>query len=252
MIAALRTAIRTLTIVPLRGRDASDFTHSLFFFPLAGAIVALSVWPLFAARATLFDGHSLVLAVLCVGLVSFLTGGLHLDGLADCADAFGGGRGDKDRILSILKDPRIGSFGATALVLDLLLKVALYQSCVRVGDFIPIAVSLVLSRNLQALILSFFPYARGKEGTAHPFSGARRFRIFLVFEFVAISALFSFVEPLRMLAPIVVLAVALSALACLASSKKIGGITGDVVGAANEIFELVVLLCFAVFSQGSP
>lgn len=112
--------MRTLTVLPVPGRDAEKLCDALPWFPVAGFLLgallytagrgALALMPSFWPQAA---------GLLVVAGSAWLTRGLHLDGLADCADGFGGAH-DKTKILAIMKDPRVGAFGVVALVIALL------------------------------------------------------------------------------------------------------------------------------------
>jgi len=120
---ALVAAFAFLTRLPVwRGplRD-EDLGRSVSFFPLVGLVLGLGVTGLAAA----VQGHLPpgLIAILLAALLAGLTGGLHLDGVADVFDALGGGRRDRARMLEIMRDSRIGAHGAAALILVLLAKV---------------------------------------------------------------------------------------------------------------------------------
>jgi len=122
MTWGLVTAFRTLTILPVPGRDAGEMASSLPWFPVVGGVLG----SLFAALALvtneLSGGHwpgGAAAAALAGGIV--LTRAIHLDGLADWADGFGGG-GDRKKTLAIMKDSATGVFGVTAIVAVLLIK----------------------------------------------------------------------------------------------------------------------------------
>ena len=118
MFNGLTTAVRTLSILPLPGRDAASFAASLGWFPLVGSLIAL---PLCAMAIYLGEHWSAGAAMLMVASSVVLTRGLHLDGLADCVDGFGGGA-KRERVLEIMKDPCVGAFGAMSLILVLAAK----------------------------------------------------------------------------------------------------------------------------------
>ena len=126
MIQDILTAFRTLTIIPIPGKDTENFSRSLCFFPLIGALLGFVVILLVHSAGAIGSKHPFVLALLSMAIVTWLTGGLHIDGLGDVADAFGGGK-NKEHILELLKDPAMGSFGVCAIVFDILIKAGCWE-----------------------------------------------------------------------------------------------------------------------------
>jgi len=133
-MTALLAALGLLTRVPVRRAfSESEVEAATAFYPIIGAAIgSIQVAALWIAVVWLpvpaGDGGasrvpSMVLAVCLVALAVWMTGGLHVDGLADTADGFGGGR-SREEVLAIMRDPRVGAYGAVSVVLLLLLKVA--------------------------------------------------------------------------------------------------------------------------------
>lgn len=155
---ALVVALELLTRIPvpvaveatpsLRGR-------SLHWYPLVGLILGL----LLAAVAALLPVVPLMAAVVLVAVWVLLTGGLHLDGLADSADAWVGGMGDRERTLAIMKDPACGPAGVVALVLVLLAKVAALAVLLAQG-FVPWWLVPMAARGVLPLAFVALPYVR--------------------------------------------------------------------------------------------
>jgi adenosylcobinamide-GDP ribazoletransferase len=125
MDSALVTALRTLTIVPLPGRDTDNYPGSLRFFPVAGGLIALLLYPFFWLCQQIPEDFHQIQGLIFTVVSIVITGGLHIDGIADVADGFIGGK-DKDTILKIMKDSRIGTFGGVAIGFDLLFRFVLY------------------------------------------------------------------------------------------------------------------------------
>lgn len=185
--------------------------------------------------------HPQVLAALSVALITWLTGCLHVDGLGDVADAFGSGKG-KERILEILKDPRMGSFGVTAIVLDLLMKVMCWQFFFARGEVGVVLWSLVFARSVQGLLIAFVPSARAGS-VAGPFRIETAFgRAMVVLSFLVTGSIAALEASLSTALLYAASSVVVSALFALYCMKKLDGITGDCVGAANELTEISVLL----------
>jgi adenosylcobinamide-GDP ribazoletransferase len=242
---AFITALRTLTILPVSGRDASVPADALSWFPAAGAVVGLALWFVQAILGAFFPGVPPAIAAVAVLLAGvLLTRGLHLDGLADWADASWGGWTPARR-LEIMKDPSLGTFGTLALILVLLAKWS--AICVLIEADAPVWVILacILSRTVQADLAVCFPYARPEGGTGAAFvnqaTGIHRRNAFLA------AFLFALVLGVFTLRPFVlgVVAIAAGRVFGHSCSKAFGGITGDILGAGNEIAETLVLILAA-------
>lgn len=232
----LRLALMTLTRLPaggLAGRlagPAPDMGRAAWAWPLAGALVgALSALVLWVA--TCLGLPPLVAALLAIGAGVIATGALHEDGLADLADGFWGGR-DKARRLEIMRDSRVGSYGVLALILSVGLRIgAIAALAGHPAALIGIAAA---SRALMVLPLWLLPPARtdGLGRAAGGLSGPQVAVVLLIG--LAIQALF---QPDRAILAFALMAVAVLALARLARAK-IGGQTGDVLGASQQVAEL--------------
>ena len=240
---SLIAALRFLTIIPIpgrRGHAPDDLARSLWSFPLVGLLLGgLTAGIFWAVGPHLPRPISAVLAVLVLLVWS---GGLHLDGVADCADGFFSSR-PRERILEIMRDSRIGAMGVIALVMLLALKgAALYalppSQLWRVLLLMPLA-----GRVGILLMLAMLPYARPEGGLATVFfAGSRRLALLPGLVLLALVAwllakslgLFSVLDALILLLPF-----------CLFCYAKIGGATGDTLGAACEIAETLTAVCFA-------
>ena len=227
---ATLAAVTFLTRLPVAGRlalDGDDVARAGAYFPIVGAAIGAGAGAV--ARRASPD------AAVVAGTLA--TGALHLDALADLADA--GGAGERERALEVMRDPRIGAFGATAIVCDLLLKrsalaaVADHRRAVRAG-----LACGALSRATPVLLAAALPNARG-EGTAEALSrggGLRATTAAAIALAAAITALGA--EGLRLAA----VAGALTLAAAAILNLWLGGVTGDALGASLEVTETVLLL----------
>ena len=238
----LVTAFRTLTILPFPGRDADDLADALPFFPIVGAVLGIIV----AVAAYVVSRHLNWLigaGAVGVALAALLTRALHLDGLADVADALGAG-GTRERRLEIMKDPHIGTFGVVAVVLALLLKTAAIVKLAAVPQPYWIVVPFIVARTVQVQLAAALPYARAAGGKAQPFvenAGAMHFVAALIVAAVLCFAVAGFGG---------VLVLSLSLAAALALSrwmrKTFGGVTGDLLGMSSELVETALFAALAV------
>ena len=234
-------AVQMLTRLPtpsLAGFQPEWLARSVRYFPLVGQIVGLLAAAVWLGASRLWPG--LPAAVLAVGASALLTGGFHEDGLADTADGLGGGR-DRAHKLEIMKDSRIGGYGALALGLVTLLRIAALARC---GPWAGAAALLLAQGGARAaavVVMAMLPYVREPSAAKLPPVGAgARWTDALVA--VVLGG-----WPLVLLtAGRAALAVGLAA--CAAASlawlarRLIGGITGDVLGAIEQVAEAALLL----------
>lgn len=239
-IRSLRSAIGFLTVVPIGGAAAAPASQlGRAYFPLVGAAVGLAAGGVYLVAAAVIA--PLVAAVAAMAAAAVLTGGLHLDGLADTADGLLGGS-TPERRLEIMRDPRVGSFGVTALILVLVADVALLAGMTPVGALTGLVVAGAFSRLAMLGVVAFLPYAR-TEGLGIAAGGGHRVRDFAVG--ATIAALIGLLDPRRSLIA-AACALLTTVLVVLMARRRIGGATGDVYGACTELGQMAALLAFAV------
>lgn len=237
------SAWRLLTAVPLPGECTVDAKRSLRWFPVVGLVLASGILVALSALGDHVDTWPAGAAFIAIAAVSLLTGGLHLDGLADWADAFWNIR-DRDRTLAIMKDSRIGAFGVIALVLLLLGKWVCLTRILGAGGGGWLVCAMAAGRAAQVVLAVSHPYARS-EGTGRLFVEGATLKDSYVAMGIAVAASLLFVGPSVRL----VVALVLGYLAVRAfgkwCSKRIGGVTGDLLGAGGELCELLILFIAA-------
>jgi adenosylcobinamide-GDP ribazoletransferase len=236
-LTELRLAVSFLTIIPVidqRRASENSVAASFAWFPLVGfalgAALSAEDWIL----AHIFA--QVIRSVLIVISLTVVTGAVHLDGLADTADALGAGR-DRERALDILRDSRVGTFGASAIFFDLTLKILALSTLAGHRRYAALIVAPMLARwAMLFLVASGLPYLRSS-GSGSTLLGGRKggwpARIVSVFTFL-ITMLVG--------APIaVVVAIAIVFAMRLFYRRWLGGVTGDLIGACGEIVEIAVL-----------
>jgi cobalamin 5'-phosphate synthase/cobalamin synthase len=241
MVKGLFVATGFLTRVPVPlVAGALDVGRAARWFPLIGAALggaaALIAWTLHEAIGL----PPALTAILVVGLGAWVTGAIHLDGLADTADGFGGGH-TRDDVLRIMRDPVIGSYGAVGLVLIVATKVAALATLLERDAALPFLVAApAMSRWTVVALGAWLPYARAEGGL-----GLAVTRASDVTGLVIASAITAAIA-LAALRTAAVLPWAAAALVTLmlgrAARRRIGGITGDVFGAGVELAETAVLV----------
>jgi adenosylcobinamide-GDP ribazoletransferase len=236
-LADARLAFQFLTRFPVgKGAPAgADLGRSCAWFPLAGAAMGLVVAG--AAWAVAGRVPAPLAGVLAAAALAWMSGGLHLDGLADLFDGLSGGHGDRERILAIMRDGRIGAHGAAALALVLLAKAAALAELVARGDPWVLVAAPAVARFVAVPLVVHFPYAR-PEGLGKPFHGTAGAREVAVAAILAAAALAPTAP--ASLASAAAAHAAAGALA-LTVRRRLGGLTGDVYGAAIELAEVAFL-----------
>lgn len=224
---------------------AEDFGRSTRFFPLVGLVLgicySLAAWTLVSVL-----GMRALTAALLLILPLLLTGGLHADGFMDTADGVFSGR-ERERKLAIMKDSRVGSFGVVAFVLLMFLQFALLLDMSPLLLVSAFFVMPIIGRMAMVLAVSCFPYARA-DGMGKTFADMANRRT------VAIAAVTTsvLVIPIGLLATLaLVLGVVFTLLFCGRMTAILGGVTGDVYGAATVLTETIVLAVFSLASSYS-
>lgn len=231
----LVAALALLTRIPVPAvADAQTAGRATRWFPLVGALIgAIYIGIAWAGMLRL---PAPLVAVFLVITEALLTGAMHMDGLADMADGFGGGKTRED-ILRIMRDPSIGSYGAVALTLLVAFKITvLAQVLERHRVFPYLMLAPVLGRWTPAPLARFLPYARPTKG-APAFAGTTE----LLWSTVLTAAIVAAMGVPRAFLCWTLVAIATAAFG-LFCDRKIGGITGDTLGAAIEIAECLVFL----------
>ena len=235
-----RTAIAFLTRLPMphpHGATPSNFVRAQRMFPLVGALIgaAIGLFCLVLRGSGLPD---LACAALALGGGAVLTGALHEDGLADVADGFGGGR-DVAAKLEIMRDSRLGTYGAFALMVCFAAKLSALAALPDSHLVYGLIAAHALARGVLPVLSLKLPYAR-KDGLAATAGqpdvsvAATAVAIALVVSLLALT----FADTLWVAA---VTAVTAALMAWLAL-RQIGGQTGDVLGATEQVVETAVLL----------
>lgn len=217
--------------------SAQDNGRALLFLPLVGLVIGLIIY----AAAYLLEGqiNSNILAALLLALWCSLTGGLHLDGLADSADAWLSGA-NKDRSLEIMKDPRCGTAAIVTLICVLLIKFTAIQSVLESDQIWHLVLVPILGR-VSALVLTLTtPYARtqGLSSDFAEYAPASLIRMLVIAIIVITSISLGISSALLVAAISVVIFYTMRKLML----KRLGGTTGDTSGALIEVIETGVLV----------
>ena len=243
-MTAFWIALQFLTTFPVQLKampTPQQNGQSLLFYPVVGLIIGAI---LFTVASVLHAVPIVLLSSILLVIWIWLTGGLHLDGLADTADAWVGGFGDAERTLKIMKDPACGPIGVLSLIIICILKWSAIYLLLQKQMYIALLLFPVLGRVAPLILFLTTNYVRAKGlGRSIVSTMPRKSAWLLVMVIVCGSFYFAW----------------LGLIACMSMMiglwylrrkfiQRIGGITGDTVGASIEIIECVSLL---VFTMGS-
>lgn len=234
----LVTAFTLLTRLPVaRFGGSSDLAHSVWAFPVVGLVVGgiggLIYWAAFHLGMPPLLAGAWALAATLV-----LTGAFHEDGLADSADGFGGGR-TRERKLEIMRDSRIGSYGALALGFSLLIRIGAVAALGRPGMvFAALIVAGVMGRGGMIVLLLMLRPAR-PDGMAAGMSDIPRWSAVLGLALAALAGLIGL--PVKDALVVAILSLAAAVAVAKLAQAQIGGHSGDVLGAGEVIVECVAL-----------
>lgn len=237
------TALALLTRIPVRA-GFSRTAEATWAFPLAGLAVGLIAGAVATIAGWLTLGAGMTAGFTLVALV-IVTGAMHEDGLADCADGFWGGF-EKARRLEIMRDSRIGAYGTLALILSLLLRFTALSTLAHEDVIVTTVIaSAMLSRAPLPYLMALMPPARGdglSVRTGRPPRDAASLGAVVAFMLSWIVVGF---------VPTVLAASAVTATAFVSAriaSRKIGGQTGDVLGATQSLADIMALTVFATLA----
>ncbi len=234
----LISALRTLTILPIPGEESHKLSEALRWFPLVGATIGFFLYLLSTGFIRLTDSRA-VGAALFVGFSALITGGIHLDGLADFSDALQTTATQKRR-LEIMKDSRIGAFAAVAVALNLLIKWALIFALFNHGAGRLTVVAFTNSRLSMTYSATFLNYARNEGGTGEGFVKDASVTDFLMA--LAVTLALDGIPFAAGGVCLLLISMAFTIGFAAFCKEFFGGVTGDILGATNEIVELITLL----------
>ena len=235
------SAVRLLSNLPCPGEEAESIGEARSWFPAVGLLLGgLMVSVGWIAYACSHRWDALAAFVMLV-FSAWMTRGFHLDGLSDWADGFWGGF-TRERTLEIMKDSRVGAFGVIVLVPVLIGKLLAFSMLIEMGEWGWIVSACVLSRTAQVVLAGTQPYARPEGGTGGDFvtgTHPRNIIVPAVIMLIMLLVLTGSVLSVLLVSAIVMGVVLIFGRWC---RKKIGGVTGDLLGTCSEMSELLTLI----------
>ncbi len=247
--------LQFLTRIPINiniKADEKDFAKGIIYFPIIGLIIGVFNLGIYLLARSAFGGMFPIIC--CILSNVMITGALHVDGLADTCDGIFSSR-TKDKMLEIMKDSRIGTNGTIAIVFDFAVRMSLFSNAAPNVLYYGILLSPIASRTILVVLMQISKYARAN-GMGGLFIGKQSINRTIAAFIICTAILFLFLSWIGM--ALLFACVGISLLYRYYIYSKIGGMTGDTVGAANELIEicfiaLVVLLrrfgfiCFSFF-----
>jgi len=239
-------ALRFMTVIPIKwkeGEDMGEVARSISVFPFVGLIIGAANFGLYNLVTLKFS--PLFTSAIVVVWWIFITGGLHLDGLADTADGVWGGT-SKERRLEIMKDSRTGVFGVLTLIAFLILKITSISEVLIFHNDIVLSVFIgapVIGRWISVFSIYFFKSAR-EEGLG-TFFKANIGKAELIISLILTLIILYFSGGITALYAMLIIT-ALSCLFSLFFKSKLGGLTGDVYGTLCEVAEFLTIMVFLV------
>ena len=242
-MSGLLAALQFLTLLPIsRSFSSEQMGRSTAFFPVVGLAIGLILAGFHYVLSLIFPSG--VVNVLLVVLLAVFSGGLHLDGLADTLDGLAGHRTPEKR-LEIMRDSRIGGFGAIGLALFLLIEYAALNSIPAEHVRFALLLAPTLSRWAMVTAIFVYPYAR-PAGLGKAFKDAVTWQQFALATLIAVVLSIAL---LRAAGPAIMAGVFLVVAAAAAYFKhQLRGLTGDTYGAINEMATVTVLLIITMLT----
>jgi len=240
------TAFQFLTIIPLPFRlnyQDGDMGRSMRWFPLVGLALGFMLAGLHYCLLLIFPEQ--IVALLLVAILALATGALHLDGLADVFDGFGA-RGGQERFLAVMKDSGTGAIGAVALFLGLLLKYQALLNLPAVMKLGGIVLFPAVARFSQVLMTVGSRKARA-DGLGAGFISGAGWKDVLLATATVLTAAFALLGSIGMACCLIV-----ALFAWLSRGyfhRRLGGVTGDIIGCTSELAEILALLSIIAFGN---
>ncbi|NEZ47028.1 adenosylcobinamide-GDP ribazoletransferase [Clostridium niameyense] len=236
--------IQFFTRIPInKNLDCSkeNFKTAAMFLPIVGLIIGMINFAIYILFKDLLPYK--IIAIIILLITAMITGGLHLDGLADTFDGFFSLR-EKNKIMEIMKDSRIGSYGSIALIFDIILKIEILTLLIQKGITISLILLPIVGKN-SILFLCLSSKTAKKSGSGNIFIGNMSKTIVLISSLftLGVSTYFLGIKNALRIILTILIGTYLFYLLCL---RKINGLTGDTLGASNEIIELIFLLTMLI------
>lgn len=232
--------LQFLTRIPININlkcEKDNFKKGAIFLPVIGLIIGIIQLCTYYIGISFFSPS--ITAILVFLTAMLLTGALHIDGLGDTCDGFYSFN-NKEKIIEIMKDSRVGTFASIAIICDVLMKIELYKIAITNNAVSIIIIANIISR-FSIVFLSYIGKRAKSTGSGNLFIGNMSNNIMIVSLIISLLLSITLLGIINSLI-IIITSIIISIIISKYSEKKIGGLTGDLLGANNEIIEISVLL----------
>jgi len=247
MKQALCFAVLFLTRIPVPTQwqvfDEKSKSHSLYWYAIVGGFIgALLLITSAILELTPLQNHPLIMATLLITTWTLITGGLHLDGLADAADAWLGGHGDSTKTLAIMKDVHCGVAAVIAIVLVLILKITALATLMEHQQLGWLLFAPIIARGFAMLLFTCTPYVR-ENGIGSSFKNDNNSvnNVAIYWQMAGWATVMCILFGTQALIVLCVCFILFMGLRHL-MKQRIGGTTGDTAGAVIELLEVATLI----------
>ena len=240
--------LQFMTRIPIKADIGFDeeFHKSIVYFPLVGFVIGLISFVIGRLANIIFD--SFLTSILIVASEVILTGGLHIDGLGDTFDAIYSNR-DKERMLEIMKDSRLGTNSLLAILFLILIKIGLLNSMIS-NNLMCLVIFMPMVSRLAVIVMLYKTVTPREKGMGNIFIGKATLSMFVVAILYTVIILTSLAKFVFMSTTINMIKLLLSIVVVMLFNelfkrriyKKIDGVTGDILGCTIELGELIFLL----------
>lgn len=237
-------AVQFMTRIPIPVNmdiKREDFQKTVRFFPIVGLIIGLSEALIYYISCQYLSIMLTAFAVVLTHII--ITGAMHIDGLGDTADGIFSGR-STDKILDIMKDSRLGTFGALAIIVVVVGKIIMISSLSEKYVLMVIILAPVISRTMNIFLMYKRKYARNTQGMGDLFIGTLKIENAII-AFILASVLIVSIGKLYGIVMFIV-GFVFTILFRSYIESKIGGITGDILGASDELNEILIYLIMCI------
>lgn len=238
--------LQFLTRIPINAdlkATEEDFSKGVMYFPIVGLIIGAFDLMVLIAASKLLGG--IFPAVCCLIAGTAITGGFHVDGLADTCDGIFSSR-TRDKMLEIMRDSRIGSNGTIAIIFDYLLRLSLFVMLTGKALYIAVLLSPVAAKTLMVLLMKTSVYARSGPGLGGLYLEKQTIKATILSAVIGIGIIAGFLGVWGVIAFGACMGICFLYKSFIYS--KLQGMTGDTLGAANELLEVSFILIMAVMA----